>query len=161
MTVVVFSVKPRARIAPHRQHYREIVAQLGVRRDQKRPPRVPSESGRPLRQSRRRWARTRGHYRRFACGHPWRGETSREAAVSASDGAREAGLRPDPLLAPRHPPPPRGAARRDQRLSPSRCVCVAKARRRRPRSRRRTRCENRRRHRAPRESQYRISSRPR
>lgn len=154
MTVVVFSVKPRARIAPRRRRYREIVARFDVGHGQKAAHRVPAGSGRPSRYSRRRWTRQRGHYRRFACGRPWRGETSREAAVSASDGAREAGLPPAALPpTPLVSPPPRARrARRDERLPVPLCVAQRRGGGGHGADEERG-CENRQRHRAPRESQ--------
>lgn len=77
MTVVVFSVN-REHADPRQRDSRENLARFDVRRDRKQPSRVPTRSGCRTRLSRRRWARARGHYRRFACGCHWRGEASGE-----------------------------------------------------------------------------------
>lgn len=75
MTVVVFSVN-REHVCPC-QRFREIVAQVAVYLDQNWQACFLNFADFPWNILWRWRARARGHYQGFACGYPWRGETSR------------------------------------------------------------------------------------
>ncbi|KAF7402962.1 hypothetical protein HZH66_005229 [Vespula vulgaris] len=75
MTVVVFSVN-REHVGTS-QDFRKITWHVGVEQGRIWSSVVPFSTAYTWMILLKRRARERGHYRGFACGYPWRGETSR------------------------------------------------------------------------------------